>query len=980
MPLNKPRKLFSSLKIIIPLWITFLLFIISIFFVLVPSMEENILNQKREMIRNLADTNLSLLSEYYQMVLNNEITEKAAQSEAIRQIRGLRYGPEGKDYFWINDMHPKMIMHPYFSELEGDDLTNFADPNGKHLFVEAVKIVRNSGGGYINYMWQWKDDPEKIVPKISYVKEFKPWGWIIGTGIYIEDVHSEIGFIIKNLLKIFAMILVIIILLSSYITFQAIKNQRKRFITQKALSESEKRFRNLSDLTFEGMLFHDKGIAIDVNKSLTDMFGYTRKELVGKNLIKLLIPEESQSIINKFFLENSVKSYEATAQKKDGTIIPIEIESKNITDNNVTFRATAIRDITKRKQTEKALLESENNYRSIFDNTGTATVIIEENMIISLANDKFVELSGYSRGEIEGNRTWTEFVLPEDLATMKEQHEKRRIKGEKALKTYEFRFIDRNKNIKHILLSVDVISGTKKSISSLLDITERKKTEQELQTSHARFLTVLNSIDATIYVSDMKTHNVIFMNQNMIDSFGRDATGDICHKVFRNEDKPCSICTNNKLLDKNNKPTGVHTWQDKNPVNKKWYINHDRAIEWEKGRFVKLQIATDITYLKNMEKELSQAHKMESIGTLAGGIAHDFNNILFPIIGHTELLLQDQPKDDPSRETLKKIYASALRAKDLVKQILTFSRQDVNEFKVIRIQPIIEEALKFIRSSIPTTISINQEINEDCGLIKADPTQIHQIVMNLATNAYHAMEETGGEIRVNLTKIDLQKQSETSNPDILPGIYALLTIADTGTGIDKEVSEKIFDPFFTTKKLGKGTGLGLSVVHGIVKSMNGAIQMESEPGKGTEFQIFLPVNKASSMEQAIITKKPILKGSEQVLLVDDEIDIVTMEKKMLEHFGYKVTAHTDSTEALEVFRSDPDQFDLVITDMAMPNMQGDKLSAELTKIRRDIPVLLCTGYSEIMSEEKAVSLGIDGFLMKPVGMKDLADKIRKVLD
>jgi len=397
-------------------------------------------------------------------------------------------------------------------------------------------------------------------------------------------------------------------------------------------------------------------------------------------------------------------------------------------------------------------------------------------------------------------------------------------------------------------------------------------------------------------------------------------------------------------------------------------------------------VARDITAEKdalkeklNIEAELLHTQKMETIGTLAGGVAHDFNNILFPIVGHAEMLLEDVPKDSPFRDSLKEIYTSALRAKDLVKQILTFSRQEKSELKLMKMQPIIKEALKLIRSTIPTTIEIKQDINSGCGVIKADPTQIHQIVMNLSTNAYHAMEDTGGELQIRLKEIKSEK-FDLINSDIEPGIYACLTIADTGVGMNKDLTEKIFDPFFTTKKQGKGTGMGLSVVHGIVMRMNGAIQVYSEPGKGTQFHVYLPLEKGLSEKQGVNLKIKIQGGTEQILLIDDEEAILTMEKRMLERLGYKVTSRTNSLEALGSFRDSPDKFDLVITDMAMPNMPGDELSVELTKIRPDIPVLLCTGFSETMSKEKAAFLGIKGFLLKPIVMKDIAQKIRELLD
>jgi PAS domain S-box-containing protein len=424
------------------------------------------------------------------------------------------------------------------------------------------------------------------------------------------------------------------------------------------------------------------------------------------------------------------------------------------------------------------------------------------------------------------------------------------------------------------------------------------------------------------------------------------------------------------------------------------YFNRDRnqegremdvQINWDyiydsKGKIEGIiSIISDITDQKMLESRLLQSQKMEAVGTLAGGIAHDFNNILFPIIGHTEMLLEDISGDGPVRDSLQQIYSSALRARDLVQQILAFARQEKNELKLIKMQPIVKEALKLIRSTIPTSISIAQDIQADCGAVKADPTQIHQITMNLAANAFHAMEETGGELKVGLKEIKLG-QDDLIHSDMVPGAYACLTFADNGMGIKKEVLHRIFEPFFTTKKKGKGTGMGLSVVHGIVKRMNGAIQVHSEPGKGTQFHVYLPIVENVPGNQSPLMNESIAGGLEKILLVDDEAAIITMEKQVLERLGYQVTSRTNGFEALETFKSGPDKFDLVITDMSMPKMPGDKLAAELIKIRPDIPILLCTGFSENMTAEKIQSLGIKGLLMKPMVTRDLAEQLRKVLD
>lgn len=380
-----------------------------------------------------------------------------------------------------------------------------------------------------------------------------------------------------------------------------------------------------------------------------------------------------------------------------------------------------------------------------------------------------------------------------------------------------------------------------------------------------------------------------------------------------------------------------------------------------------------------LEDRLRQAQKMEAVGTLAGGIAHDFNNILSPLIGFTELLKLDLPEDSPNQESVSEIFRAALRAKDLVKQILTFSRQHEDELKPVRLQSILKESVKFLGSSIPKTIEIRTDIDPHCGLVFADSTQIHQIIMNLVTNAYHAMQESGGLLKITLYQTEIVSYSSFfSNLD--PGQYALLKITDTGSGMNRDVVKKIFDPYFTTKPMDRGTGLGLSIVQGIVHKYKGDIRVYSELNQGTEFHVYLPL--VVKKEEAVrpLTMQQIEKGSEQILLVDDEEAILDMETQMLERLGYHVTPRNSSIDALELFKAKPDHFQLVITDMTMPNMSGDKLSMELNKINPKIPILLCTGFSENMSEEKAALLGIKGFLLKPLIMKEFAQKIRTVLD
>ncbi len=394
-------------------------------------------------------------------------------------------------------------------------------------------------------------------------------------------------------------------------------------------------------------------------------------------------------------------------------------------------------------------------------------------------------------------------------------------------------------------------------------------------------------------------------------------------------------------------------------------------------------ILTDISDKKHLERQLLQSQKMEAIGTLAGGIAHDFNNILFPIMGYSEMLLTDYPNDQEIQESIRQIHNGASNARDLVSQILMFSRQKENQLIPLKIQLTIKEIIKLIQSAIPSTIEIKYSIDKNVGKIMADPVQIHQVIMNLITNAFHAMEEKGGVLTVSFEERD----NIENVADVFPvpaKAYACLSVRDTGPGIDSKIANRIFDPYFTTKKEGKGTGLGLSVVHGIVKAHEGHIAVDSSPGNGSVFTIYLPLifEKTQEMPEASpkTHDKKAISGNERILVVDDNHEVVTMVHFYLERQGYQVTDCVNSLEALKVFSKSPELFDLVITDLTMPGMTGDNLSRKIMNIRPDIPIILCTGFSNLMDQEKADTMGIKGFLQKPINTSSLGKMIRTLLD
>lgn len=506
----------------------------------------------------------------------------------------------------------------------------------------------------------------------------------------------------------------------------------------------------------------------------------------------------------------------------------------------------------------------------------------------------------------------------------------------------------------------------------------QKQTEEALRTSEKRYRLLVENAPLGILSAD-RQGQIIDINPTlaaMLDSPPPELNIFTCPSFQK-----AGIAENFRLCLQTGKGGVLETPYPTKNGEEIFFRYHLTPMIGEEGQIIGGQaIMEDISEKKRLESQLIHAQKMEAIGTLAGGIAHDFNNILSAIIGYTELACFELSPDSNAALNLQAALKASHRAKELVKQILTFSRHSDQGKKPIQISPLIKETLKLLRASLPSTIEIRTQIDKYEGIIEANPTQIHQVLMNLCANSAHAMRNKGGVLEISLQTIKVDDQNLSQFPALTPGLYAHLSVKDDGEGMPAEILGKIFDPYFTTKKVGEGTGLGLAVVHGIVKNHGGAISAKSELGKGSVFNLFFPLlgESAETGDPPALEFLP-LGERERILLVDDEQALVELGKKMLEHLGYEVFPRTSSIEALELFRHQPEQFHLVITDMTMPNMTGEKLAQELIKIRPDIPIILCTGYSEKISEAKAKVLGIREFIMKPLDMNELARTIRRVL-
>ncbi len=510
-----------------------------------------------------------------------------------------------------------------------------------------------------------------------------------------------------------------------------------------------------------------------------------------------------------------------------------------------------------------------------------------------------------------------------------------------------------------------------KNVDLQTEIKVRRRAEAELKESERKYRTLFEKSTDAIFVVKRGTGDMLDANQAAVRLSGR-ILPDLKELTLLDVTR----------WDEHDRFSIIASSGKAEELGRTTFVRPDRTLRTAILTVVPLDaeifiaIARDITDELAMEEHLRQAQKTEAIGTLAGGIAHDFNNILYAILGYAELALQELADDEPLRINLEAIHQAGIRARNLVAQVLAFSRKDPQIKSPINLEMQVEEALKLLRPAIPSTIDIRKKISAK-GRILGDPSRISQIIMNLCTNAYQAMEEIGGILEISLSEVRFKNNADAPTP-IPAGRYAKLTISDTGVGIPPEHLERIFDPYFTTKPKGKGTGLGLAVVHGIITSHAGTVQVDSQCGQGTRFDLYFPLTKAP-LEIIKADDDQSTGGNERILLVDDEAEILAIQKKMLTKMGYTVTAIEDPEEALNWFGRQPSRYDLVITDMTMPKITGDKLACDLMRIRPDIPVILCTGFSELTTPEKAASMGIKGYLTKPVSMQRLDEMIRKLL-
>jgi len=734
--------------------------------------------------------------------------------------------------------------------------------------------------------------------------------------------------------------------------------------------------------------FNSDGRLFSVNETACRSLGFSREQLLELSLFDIS-PDFLPAFWGEAWVslaEQSSMMVESTFTTASQSVIDVEIALSYMEYGGNQFGCAVVRDITDRKKAEEQLRTLEERWRFLWDNVPDSIIELDLEGRIKIAN----RLAGDHNMESVVGSKLVEFIPKAQREEFVQVMKNVRTTGEAGYyetpigsKLFPSWWSNRVIPIK----GGDQISGL---LVIGTEITERKKAERALKKSELRLAEAQRIAQIGNWEWDFAQGD-IFWSEEMYRIFGHSKNdGAPTLDTFFSRAHPDDREHLNQCLEatvRDGKRLKVEFRIIMPDGSVRFIFANAKAEKGEEGRPLRLVgTAQNISERRRVEEErasleaqLHHVQKMETLGTLAGGIAHDFNNILTPILGYTEMAMENTDASSRVREDLKQALKAANRAKDLVQQILVFSRHVDHERRPINLILVVKEAVKLIRSWVPTTIDIRLQIDSNCGMVLADPTQLHQVMMNLCTNAYHSMRDEGGVITVKMAPAEIDPELARSNKNLASGNFISLIISDTGHGMDEGTIARIFEPFYTTKGVGEGTGLGLSVVHGIISGHEGAITVESQPDRGSTFRIYLPLVEDKETQEDIQEEKRRLAG-ERIMFVDDEVIIAEMGREMLSRMGYEVSTFSNSLQALDAFTASPSSFDLVITDQTMPGMTGVQLARAMMAMRPNIPIILISGFSETITAEDSKKMGIREYVAKPILAQDLNTAIRKVMD
>ncbi|WP_170302574.1 cache domain-containing protein [Desulfosarcina widdelii] len=886
---------------------------------------EKSLQEAKDKIKSRVYEAYSIALNLYEQNVGSK-SDQEIKKLVIDALRPIRFS-QGSGYYFMTDLNGISKLLPIDPSLEGTSIIDSRDIRGKYLIRNAIAIAKNQGEGFNHYYWTKPNQGDREFEKISYIKRFEPFDWYIGTGIYLDFIEART------------------------------KAAVSRYVDSNRFGANE-----------QGYAFVIELLNINGGKNFGRMFANpNRPDIIGK-----LISDDVKDAKGKMFRKEYLKGLRENGEcyvdywyhKIDHTEASPKISFLKLAGNGRFIVAAGV-----------YLDDVEDEIRRM-----------HADMKIRLRRDLFVIIlifmpaiiSAIALFNVMSRRLKSDFDLFVDFF-------KRAAVTSKFIDQDKVRFneLDQLAGYANWMLTrkTEVEDALRRKHAHLEHwVSEQKRTAGELRKSEEKYRILVENANDAIFINQdgmlkfcnpftekltgySKEELMVMPLSELVHPDDRDDVRAL-HETWLSDRQPAFSDQPFRLV----RQDGRTVWVQAGIV----------LVEWE-DKPATLNFLRDVTKQKELEKKLVQGQKLEAIGTLAGGIAHDFNNILSGLLGYTQLALHDAEDMPAMKRKLLQILKAGERAADLVRQILSFSRSQKVERKPISPLIIAKEVLKLIRATIPANIEIKQSLNSE-GCVLAGATNIHQIIMNLCTNAAHAMRETGGILSVSLENVTLGKQDLSLHPGVESGDFLKISVEDNGIGMTKEVQQKAFDPFYTTKGPGEGTGMGLASVHGITADLGGFVSFYSELGQGTSMHVFLPLIAEVAEIENGADKVPVKGGTERILFVDDEPTQRNLAEDALSQYGYRVTAFSDGADAMAHFQKDPMGYDLLITDMTMPNMTGDKLTRKVHQQRPDIPVILCTGYSEIMDEKRAESLGIDAFLYKPVIIAKMLETIREVLD
>jgi len=734
---------------------------------------------------------------------------------------------------------------------------------------------------------------------------------------------------------------------------------------------------------------------LEWNPGAEQIFGYSRDEAVGRSLDDLVsrpdVVDEAKAITKKVLSGQHLVPLETVRYRKDGTPVNVIVASSPIQIEGELHGAVGVyTDITDRKRAEEALRVSEEKFRLTFESVPDAVTIsrIEDGRYLSV-NNGFCRITGYSKEEATGKTAFELglYVNPADRERLLAN-----LQDKGMVDGFEVQYRMKDERVLDTLLSGKIFRYEKKDclVAVVKDVTQFKGTQEELRRSEKRYRDLFNSVSDLIYTQDLEGH-FLSANRAMTEIFGYEPEEFIGHKTtdfMKPELRPLFYTEYIEKIKKQGHNEGVTSYFARD--GRKTYLEYrSRLIKPGTGEPYITGIGRDVTErilaekeIKKLNKQMLQAQKMEAVGTLAGGIAHDFNNLLQGILGFTQMLLMEKDGNDPDTAKLEQIEKAAHRASELTQQLLAFSRKVESNLRPVDLNQELEQVRNLLERTIPKMIAIELHLEDHLNVIRADPAQLEQVIMNFGVNARDAMPDSG-KLVFETENVTLDEEYCKAHLGARPGRYVLLSISDTGQGMDKETLEHIFEPFFTTKGVGSGTGLGLAMVYGIIKSHGGYIMCYSEPGEGTTFKIYLPVMEGDPVRNETETNRNAAVpegGSETILLVDDEEILRDIGKDILEKFGYTVLLAADGESALELYRENPEDISLVILDIVMPGMGGKKCLEEILKMNPQAKVVMASGYSINGRVKEVLDGGARAFIKKPYELKQMLAEVRKVLD